>query len=85
MIGEYWNELYVLELMRIVLPNRTFEITTAPVMLNGNSVRGICTLDIYALLHATPEQQSMASQLVNEIKDRHLQAIYHNRRREEEQ
>ena len=54
------QEHYVLELIRIVLPAREFEVTTAPVMMWGNEVRGIKTLDIYALLNATPEQQAQA-------------------------
>jgi hypothetical protein len=73
------QEYYILELIRIVLPDREFEVTTAPVMLWGNRIGGIRTLDVYALLHATPEQQVQARAAVTaEIERRRL---WHERER----
>jgi len=73
------QEYYVLELIRIVLPDRQFEVTTAPVSLHGNEVRGIKTLDIYALLNATPEQQAAAHAAV--VAEIERGRVWHEQRR----
>lgn len=54
------QEAYVLALIGVVLPDREFEHTTMTTGMYGNYVRGIRTSDIYALLHATPEQHARA-------------------------
>ena len=68
-----YQEHYVIALIDIVLPGREFEYTTAPVLLWGNRIGGLRTLDIYALLNATPEQQAQArAVVVAEIERRRL-------------
>ena len=64
-------EEYVCALIHIVLPDREFEYTTMTPGLYGNYVRGIRTLDIYALLHATPEQQAQARAIVDAACERY--------------
>ena len=64
-------EQYVCALIHVVLPDREFEYTTMTPGLYGNYVRGIRTLDIYALLHATPEQRAQARAIVDAERERY--------------
>ena len=69
-----YQEHYVLALMRVLLADRPdFELTTGPTALYGNTIRGIRTTDIYALLVSTPAQQALARAVVEaEIERRRL-------------
>lgn len=68
-----YQEEYVLALIRAVLPDREYEVTTAPVGLRGNHIRGVRTLDIYALLNATEEQKAQARATVDAEHERRRQ------------
>lgn len=67
-----YQEAYVLALIKIVLPGE-YEVTTAPVGLRGNHIRGIRTLDVFALLNATEEQKAAARAVVDAERKRREQ------------
>lgn len=55
------QERYITHLLGAVFPSSELEMTTAPVGLSGNEVRGIHTNHIFALICATQEQRVRAA------------------------